>query len=102
MLHLHSEERDHSEVVEHTSNIVGADLVSMMFLMCMMVVMMMMVVVMMVTLLVGLTSCSISLLCRCLSSWWRTTPMFTPCEKNVMVGGVSNLYYITLLGILSR
>ena len=93
MLHLHSEERDHSEVVEHTSNIVGADLVSMMFLLCMMVMMMMMV---------GLTNCSISLLCRCLSSWWSTTPMFTPCEKNMMVGGGSNLYYITLLGILSR
>ena len=73
-----------------------------MILLCMMVVMMMMEMVALVTLLMGLTSCSISLLCRCLSSWWRTTPMFTPCEKNVRVGGVSNLYYITLLEILAR
>ena len=97
MLHLHSEERDHSEVVEHTGNIVGADLVSMMFLLCMMVM------VMMVGLVTLLTSCSISLLCRCLSSWWSTTPMFKPCEKNMMVGGVSNLYsHITSLEILVR
>ena len=93
MLHLHSEERDYPEVVEHTGNIVGADLVIMMFLLCMMVMMMMMV---------GLTSCSISLLCRCLSSWWSTTPMFTPCEKNMMVGGVSNLYSHITLEIMSR
>ena len=69
MLHLHSEERDHSEVVEHTGNILGADLVIMMFLLCTMVVVMMVAMVMMmvmmvavVTLLVVLTSCSISLL----------------------------------------